>query len=165
MDKLFNENGLRFFLWLILPIVAIIVFWVLWYNTLVNDGFYFYFYLFFITFLFILFVSSLWALLRVPSIAQIKGYNVYAWLGIAWVLGIISYFILKGLEDRRKNETQDNNTAKQNSVPQNPSVIPNRVAADNSRRKVLYSAWICPKCGEKNSYAAKNCINCFEPKP
>ncbi len=27
------------------------------------------------------------------------------------------------------------------------------------------STWICPKCGEKNNGGAKNCINCFTPKP
>ena len=37
--------------------------------------------------------------------------------------------------------------------------------ASASQAKVSYSAWTCPKCGEKNNYAAKNCINCFEPKP
>ena len=31
--------------------------------------------------------------------------------------------------------------------------------------KISYQAWTCPKCGERNNYAAKNCINCFEPKP
>lgn len=31
--------------------------------------------------------------------------------------------------------------------------------------KVSYQAWVCPKCGEKNNYAAKNCANCYEPKP
>ncbi len=34
-----------------------------------------------------------------------------------------------------------------------------------SQQKFSVQAWVCPKCGEKNSYSAKNCINCFEPKP
>ena len=34
-----------------------------------------------------------------------------------------------------------------------------------TQSKVGFKAWICPNCGEKNSYAAKNCTNCFTPKP
>ena len=185
-DKIMGNtsNILRFFLWLVLPIVAIISFWILWYNTLINDGYYFYLYLFLITFVFILMVSSFWALLRVPSLAQKKGYNVYAWIVLAWFFGIISFFILKGLACNNKLSIENekvslNNLDKAalNTADTRPNATINKVLAQNnmnviskttntySQQRVSYSAWVCPKCGEKNNYAAKNCINCFEPRP
>ena len=105
--------------------------------------------------LIILIVLDIWTLLRVPAIAQQKGYNVYAWIGLACFFGIISYFILKGLKNKSI-------TANQKSL----SIVKTPKTANNfNQQKVSYSAWVCPKCGEKNSYAAKNCINCFEPRP
>lgn len=34
-----------------------------------------------------------------------------------------------------------------------------------TQTKFSTQSWTCPKCGEKNSYSAKNCTNCFEEKP
>lgn len=42
-------------------------------------------------------------------------------------------------------------------------VLSNEVKA--SLQEVDVKEWVCPKCGEKNSYSAKNCTNCFEEKP
>lgn len=102
-----------------------------------------------------LIVLDIWTLLHVPAIAQQKGYNVYAWIGLAWFFGIISYFILK----RLKNKSITTNE-KSLSIVKTP-----KTASNFNQQKVSYSAWVCPKCGEKNNYAAKNCINCFEPRP
>ena len=45
------------------------------------------------------------------------------------------------------------------------AVVPKVAVKTPSQQKLSMQAWVCPKCGEKNSYSAKNCINCFEPKP
>ena len=127
---------------------------------------------------------DIFALLKVPVKAQQKGYNVYAWIGLAWFLGIISYFILKGLAYNNKLSTENEKVSQNNldkvalgTADVRPKATINKVLAQNNkniiskttntnnRQKVSYSAWVCPKCGEKNNYAAKNCINCFEPRP
>ena len=117
----------------------------------------------------IIIIFDIWSLLRVPALAQRKGYNVYAWIGLAWFLGIISYFILKGLAYNNKLSTDTVDSRPKatinNVLPQNNKNVISKTTNTYNQQKVSYSAWVCPKCGEKNNYAAKNCINCFEPRP
>ena len=119
-------------------------------------------------------ILDIWSLVHVPMLAQIKGYNVYAWIGLAWVLGIISYFILKGLAYNNKLSTENEKVSQNNLdkvalgtadvrpkatinkvLTQNNKNIISKTTNTNNQQKVSYSAWVCPKCGEKTTMRLK----------
>ena len=119
-----------------------------------------------------LIIVEIFTFLTVPIIAQKKGFNIYAWIFIAWFFGIISYFLIKRLNNNNVSSVNEiakiDNESTKSSIGKSVIINDNKTAKTSVTQSVVkasYSAWICPKCGEKNNYAAKNCINCFEPRP
>ena len=75
----------------------------------------------------------------------------YKILHIYYMKQIISK--IDNLEKKPSQEKQENNVK---------TTVKSTMA---EKVRTNYQAWTCPKCGEKNNGAAKNCINCFEPRP
>ena len=82
------------------------------------------------------------------------------WWGIGAVASIGSYFLLKAIFSPkilsvlylRKIKTDLDKIVFSKDIKENTKVISN-------------PEWVCAKCGTKNNDSAKNCTNCFEPKP